>query len=217
MSSITEKAKRMKTTLFTASQIMACLLLLSPGASGGDHKDVSANFHLKATYRSTTCGKNLTTSGDISDSTIDFGTFSSDSVEKTRYVVLTLACDSDLPETVKIGFSVMGQAHVDGMAKNRLYPSDPSGNTQENLYYDWVWGNKITDAVKNTPVDSGHKGLSSVDLSGGLSADIYEVAPQSNGGKSLNFPLEITRNVNDVNKLAAGDYSANVTVTVTYD
>ncbi len=217
MSSITEKAKRMKTTLFTASQIMACLLLLSPGASGGDHKDVSANFHLKATYRNTTCGKELTTSGDISDSTIDFGTFSSDSVEKTRSVVLTLTCDSDLPETVKIGFSVMGQAHVDGMAKNRLYPSDPSGNTQENLYYDWVWGNKITDAVKNTPVDSAHKGVSSVDLSGASSADVYEIVPQSSGVKSLNFPLEITRDVNDVNKLAAGDYAANVTVTVSYN
>ncbi|EDI1752286.1 hypothetical protein GD488_22550 [Salmonella enterica] len=208
----------MKTTLFTASQIMACLLLLSPGASGGDNKNVSANFHLKATYRNTTCDKTLTASGDdISGTTIDFGTFSSDSVEKTRSVVLTLTCDSDLPETVKIGFSVMAPAQVDEMAKNRLYPSDLSGNNQKNLYYDWVWGSKIADAVKNTPVDSAHKGLSSVDLSGGSSAEVYEIVPQVSGEKSLNFPLEITRNVKETNSLAAGDYSASVTVTVSYD
>lgn len=217
MSSITEKAKRMKTTLFTASQIMACLLLLSPGAFGGDNKNVSANFHLKAKYSNTTCGDKLTTSGEISGETIDFGTFSSDSVEKTRHVVLTLKCDSDLPDTVKIGFSVMPPAQVDEMAKNRLYPSDPSGNNQNNLYYDWVWGKTITDAVKNTPVDSAHKGLSSVDLSGGSSADVYEIVPQARGEKSLNFPLDITRNVKETNSLAAGDYSASVTVTVSYD
>lgn len=217
MSAITEKAKRMKTTLFTASQIMACLLLLSPGAFGGDHKDVSANFHLKAKYSNTTCGDKLTTRGDISGTIIDFGTFSSDSVEKTRSVVLTLTCESDLPDTVKIGFSVMGPAQVDGTAKNRLYPSDPSGNQQRNLYYDWVWGKTITDAVKNTPVDSAHKGLSSVDLSGGSSAEVYEIVPQVSGEKTLNFPLEITRNVKETNNLAAGDYSASVTVTVSYD
>ncbi len=217
MSSITEKAKRMKTTLFTASQIMACLLLLSPGAFGGDHKDVSANFHLKATYRNTTCDKTLTASGDISGTTIDFGTFSSDSVEKTRSVVLRLTCNSDLPETVKIGFSVMAPAQVDEMAKNRLYPSDLSGNKQKNLYYDWVWGSKIADAVKNIPGNSAHKGLSSVDLTGDSSTDVYEIVPQVSGEKSLNFPLEITRNVKETNNLAAGDYSASVTVTVSYD
>ncbi|EMD4511842.1 hypothetical protein VQ300_004877 [Salmonella enterica] len=209
----------MKTTLFTAGQVMACLMLLglSTGESADASTTVEAVFNLKAMYKNVTCNQTLEASGDISSTTIDFGTFSSDSVKKTKSVVLTLKCDSDLPDTVKVGFSVANPAKVDVTNNNRLYPSDPSGNTQENLYYDWVWGNKITDAVKNTPVDSAHKGLSSIDLSGASSADVYEIVPQSNGVKSLNFPLDITRNVNDVNKLAAGDYTANVTVTISYD
>ncbi|EBL7540522.1 hypothetical protein CYH93_003500 [Salmonella enterica subsp. enterica serovar Java] len=213
----------MKTTLFTAGQVMACLMLLSPGAFAEEyHKDVSAVFHLKAMYKNVTCNQALTADGNSSGTTtIDFGTFSSDSVvDKTKKVVLTLACDSDLPDTVKVSFSVVSPATVDITNKNRLYPSAPSGNTQENLYYDWVWDKDINNTVKQSVGDSAHKTVKpndGVDLSGASSADVYEIVPQSGGVKSLNFPLDITRKVKETSQLAAGDYTADVTVTISYD
>ncbi|EMY6535837.1 hypothetical protein ABCJ02_002479 [Salmonella enterica] len=211
----------MKTTLFTAGQVMACLMLLSPVVFAEDyHKDVTAVFHLRARYKDFTCQSALTASGDISGTTIDFGTFSSDSKDITKKVVLTLTCDSDLPDTVKVGFSVMSPATVDINNKNQLYPSGTDGKQQTNLYYDWVWGKDINNTVKQSVDDSAHKTVKpndGVDLSGASSADVYEIVPQSNGGKSLNFPLDITRKVKETSQLAAGDYTADVTVTISYD
>ncbi|EBH1518722.1 hypothetical protein CBX60_23465 [Salmonella enterica subsp. enterica serovar Pensacola] len=211
----------MKTTLFTAGQVMACLMLLSPGAFAEEyHKDVSAVFHLKAMYKDVTCQSALAASGDISGTTIDFGTFSSDSKDITKKVVLTLTCDSDLPDTVKVGFSVLSPAKVDADNNSRLYPSGTDGKQQTNLYYDWVWGDKINNTVKQSVGDSAHKTVKpndGVDLSGASSADVYEIVSQSNGGKSLNFPLDITRKVKETSQLAAGDYTADVTVTISYD
>ncbi|EBM2193345.1 hypothetical protein FPC62_19595 [Salmonella enterica] len=212
----------MKTTLFTAGQVMACLMLLSPGAFAEEyHKDVSAVFHLKAMYKNVTCNQALTADGNSSGTTtIDFGTFSSDSKDITKKVVLTLTCDSDLPDTVKVGFSVLSPAKVDADNNSQLYPSDKDGKQQTNLYYDWVWGKDINNTVKQSVDDSAHKTVKpndGVDLSGASSADVYEIVPQSNGGKSLNFPLDITRKVKETSQLAAGDYTANVTVTISYD
>ncbi|EDT0100560.1 hypothetical protein GQ155_003821 [Salmonella enterica] len=211
----------MKTTLFTAGQVMACLMLLSPVVFAEDyHKDVTAEFHLRARYKDFTCLSTLAASGDISGTTIDFGTFSSDSKDITKKVVLTLKCDSDLPDTVKVGFSVLSPAKVDADNNSQLYPSDKDGKQQTNLYYDWVWGKDINNTVKQSVDDSAHKTVKpndGVDLSGASSADVYEIVPQSNGGKSLNFPLDITRKVKETSQLAAGDYTANVTVTISYD
>lgn len=211
----------MKTTLFTAGQVMACLMmLLSPGAFAEEyHKDVTVTFNLKAKYEGVTCEPGLIISGNSSASNIDFGTFSSDSVKKEMSVVLALKCDSALPKTVKVGFSVMSPATVDINNKNQLYPSDPDVNEQNNLYYDWVWGDAINNTVKQSASDGTHKALQpngSVDLRG-ASGDVYEVVSEGRASNVLEFPLKITRRVKDVDKLAAGDYAANVTVTVSYD
>ncbi|EHQ4622382.1 hypothetical protein KQ096_005069 [Salmonella enterica] len=213
----------MKTTLFTAGQVMACLMLLSPVVFAEDyHKDVTAEFHLRARYKDVTCLPALTARGDISGTTIDFGTFSSDSVVKEKHVALTLDCSNGtgLPDTVKVGFSVLSPAKVDVDNNSQLYPSDKDGKQQTNLYYDWVWGKDINNTVKQSVDDSAHKTVKpndGVDLSGASSADVYEIVPQSNGGKSLNFPLDITRKVKETSQLAAGDYTADVTVTISYD
>lgn len=215
----------MKTPLFTARQVMACLMLISAGAfAGDDHKDVSAVFHLSAKYKNVTCNQQLLTDGNSGNTTIDFGTFSSDTPEKTVPVVLTLDCSNgtDLPETVKVGFKVINPATVEGSQTNRLYPSGPDGSPQAILYYDWVWGNDINGTVKTSVGDNAHKILSPgspVDLSSASGADVYEVADQSAGSKQLRFPLDITRNVGRGNTgyLAAGDYTAAVTVTVSYE
>ncbi|EPC0218037.1 hypothetical protein ACRV89_003727 [Salmonella enterica subsp. enterica serovar Newport] len=213
----------MKTTLFTASLVMACLLSASGIAEAAT--DFTATFHLSATYSSNvTCDSALKTSGDISGTEIDFGTFSSDAAEKTKHVVLTLTCDSDLPDTVKVGFKVIKPATVDGSQKNRLYPSGPGqvGSQQTILYYDWVWDEGIDKTVKSSVVSDTHKALKplgGVDLKEGSAGDVYEVVSQDSGTKVLTFPLKITRNANmaEINKLAAGDYTAAVTVTVRYE
>lgn len=215
----------MKITLFTASRIMTCLMLISTGAfAGADTKEFTATFHLSARYSSVTCDSALKTSGDISGTEIDFGTFSSDAAEKTKHVVLTLKCDSDLPDTVKVGFKVIKPAKVDDSQNNRLYPSvsPPDGSQQKILYYDWVWDENISKTVKSSVVSDTHKVLTpleGVDLKEGSAGDVYEVVSQSSGTNELRFPLKITRNANmaEISKLAAGEYTAAVTVNVTYE
>ncbi|EFT4511179.1 hypothetical protein H2549_004844 [Salmonella enterica subsp. enterica serovar Stanley] len=214
----------MKITLFTASRIMTCLMLISTGAfAGADTKEFTATFHLSAKYRNVTCNNTLTTSGEISGTEINFGTFSSDAAEKTKSVELTLDCSNgtDLPDTVKVGFAASGNnTTVDDSQNNRLYPSNPDGNTQDNLYYDWVWGEKIGDTIKASGVNSGHTALhpkDKVDLKGGSAGDIYEVVSQDASSTVLTFPLKITRGVKHTDDLAAGYYMAAVRVTVTYE
>lgn len=211
----------MKTTLFTAGQVMACLMLLSPGAFAEDyHKDVTAEFHLRARYKDFTCQSALTASGDISGTIIDFGTFSSDSVDITKTVALTLKCDSDLPDTVKVSFSVVNPAMVDETNNRRLYPSDPDGKQQTNLYYDWVWGDAINNTVKQSASDGAHKAVKpndGVNLSGTSGPDVYEVVSEGHASNVLEFPLKIIRGVKETDKLAAGNYTADVKVTVSYD
>lgn len=216
----------MKTTLFTAGRIMACLMLISAGAFGGDHKNVSAVFNLSAKYKNVTCNNKLLTDGNNADTTIDFGTFSQDTPSTSKSVVLTLDCrnGTDLPDTVKVGFSVSTPATVDNSETNRLYPypSAPGESAQKILYYDWEWGDGIKNTVKQSVGNSAHKTLHSgdkIDLKGNSAGDIYEVVSQSSGPKVLTFPLKITRKV-DTNKIAqltAGEYTAAVTVNVTYE
>ncbi|AXC70050.1 hypothetical protein DOE63_32755 (plasmid) [Salmonella enterica subsp. diarizonae serovar 59:z10:-] len=216
----------MKTTLFTAGRIMACLMLISAGAFGGDHKDVSAVFNLSAKYKNVTCNNKLLTDGNSGNTTIDFGTFSSDTPEKTKSVVLTLDCrnGTDLPDTVKVGFSVSTPATVDDSETNRLYPypSAPGESAQKILYYDWEWGDGINNTVKSSGVNGVHKTLHSgdkIDLKGNSAGDVYEVFSEGGKAYELTFPLKITRNV-DTNKIAqltAGEYTAAVTVNVTYE
>ncbi|EDR6290233.1 hypothetical protein R2E04_002438 [Salmonella enterica] len=213
----------MKTTLFTAGQVMACLMLLglSTGESADASTTVEAVFNLKAMYKNVTCNQTLAASGDISGTIIDFGTFSSDSVDITKKVALTLDCanGTDLPDTVKVSFSVVSPATVDTSITNRLYPS--YGNIQQtNLYYDWVWDEDINDTVKKSVGDSAHKTLGpsdKVDLSGASGADVYEVVSEGHASNVLEFPLKITRGVKETDKLAAGNYKADVKVTVSYE
>ncbi|EKS3673539.1 hypothetical protein QL374_003666 [Salmonella enterica] len=215
----------MKTTLFTASLVMSCLMLPFLGEAEAT-TDFSATFNLSARYKDVTCESHLKASGDgVSGGEIDFGAFSSSSgaTGLTKLVTLTLDCSNGTgqPETVKVGFSVTSPATVDPDNKNRLYPSaDNNAQPQTNLYYDWVWGDKITDTVKKNPASASHKGLNAkdtVDLSGTLPADVYEVSTKSTTGNLLNFPLEITRGVKSVDELEPGGYSAAVTVKVSYE
>lgn len=214
----------MKTTLFTAGRIMACLMLISTGAFGGDHKNVSAVFHLSAKYRNVTCLSALATSGEISGTEIDFGTFSQDTPSTSKSVVLTLDCHNgtDLPDTVKVGFSVSTPATVDDSETNRLYPSAPGESAQKILYYDWEWGDGIKNTVKQSVGNSAHKTLHSgdkIDLKGNSAGDIYEVVPEEHEAYELTFPLKITRNVDTkkIAQLTAGEYTAAVTVAVSYE
>ncbi|EBD6544464.1 hypothetical protein C1366_22075 [Salmonella enterica] len=213
----------MKITLFTVGQIMACLMLLSPVVFAEDyHKDVTAEFHLRARYKDVTCQSALTASGDISGTIIDFGTFSSDSVVKEKHVALTLDCSNGtgLPDTVKVSFSVVNPAMVDETNNRRLYPSDPDGKQQTNLYYDWVWGDAINNTVKQSASDGAHKAVKSndgVNLSGTSGPDVYEVVSEGLASNVLEFPLKITRGVKETDKLAAGNYKADVKVTVSYE
>lgn len=210
----------MKTTLFTAGRIMACLMLISAGAFGGDHKDVSAVFHLSAKYKNVTCDSNLKTSEEISGGVIDFGTFSQDTPSTSKSVVLTLDCQNgtDLPDTVKVGFSVSAPATVDRANTSRLYPSGPGPVNQEILYYDWEWGEKINDTVKNSGVSGTHHTLSpgeKINLND--TSDVYEVVSEGHKANELTFPLKITQGVTNIDNLAAGDYTAEVTVKVSYE
>ncbi|MDJ3788078.1 hypothetical protein LEI94_26745 [Salmonella enterica] len=211
----------MKTTLFTAGQVMACLMLISAGAFGGDHKDVSAVFYLSAKYKNVTCDSNLKTSEEISGGVIDFGTFSQYTPSTSKSVVLTLDCrnGTDLPDTVTVVFQAINQSMVDGDLNNRLYPSYQ--NTQQtNLYYDWEWGDGIKNTVKQSVGNSAHKTLHSgdkIDLKGNSAGDIYEVVSEGHKANELTFPLKITQGVTNIDNLAAGDYTAAVTVNVTYE
>lgn len=212
----------MKTTLFTAGQVMACLMLLglSTGESADASTTVEAVFNLKAMYKNTTCDQTLKASGEISGTTIDFGTFSSYSVDITKTVALTLKCDSDLPDTVKVGFSVVNPATVDTTNNNWLYPSDPGKNSQTNLYYDWEWDEAINKTVKQSGTSGGHATLKpgdKVNLSSTSGTDVYEVVSQGDTVKVLSFPLKITRKVKENSQLAAGNYTADVKVTISYD
>ncbi|EAP9506972.1 hypothetical protein L1O59_001690 [Salmonella enterica] len=208
----------MKSTLFTATQIMACLMLLSPGAFAvtGNGTRVSANFTLSATYIDITCNPSMSVAGDISSGVIDFGSFTMGTVDETKSVELQLTCNTAMPGTVRVSFTTYGGMPVDGSLKNRLYPS--MGSLQSNLYYDWVWGD-ISQTVKAGPSDSRHKGLRPgdiIDLSS-QSADVYEVAPQSHNSTVLRFPMKITRGANDIAHLPAGDYTALLGVTISYE
>ncbi|ECM3183620.1 type 1 fimbrial protein [Salmonella enterica subsp. enterica serovar Newport] len=214
----------MKTTLFTAGRIMACLMLISAGAFGGDHKKVSAVFHLHAKYRKVTCEPNLLIDRKIGDTTIDFGTFSDGDAEKTKSVELTLDCRNSIerPDTVKVGFKVINPATVDDSKTNRLYPSAPDRSQQKILYYDWIWGEKIGDTIKASGVSQGHVVLynsEKVDLRPASAANVYEVVSLNSGTNELRFPLKITRNVDTYNiaQLTAGEYTAAVTVNVIYE
>lgn len=212
----------MKTTLFTASLVMACLMLPCSGTAVAA-TEFTAAFNLSAKYQKVTCNNQLFTDGSANP-TIDFGTFSYDPVEKQKSVVLTLKCDSDLPDYVTVGFSVSTPATVDDSETNRLYPypSAPGESAQKILYYDWEWGDGIKNTVKQSVGNSAHKTLHSgdkIDLKGNSAGDIYEVVPEGHEAYELTFPLKITRKV-DTNKIAqltAGEYTAAVTVNVTYE
>ncbi|HAG0015862.1 TPA: hypothetical protein G8O67_003166 [Salmonella enterica] len=208
----------MKSTLFTATQIMACMMLLSPGAFAvtGNGTNVSADFTLNATYLDITCNASMSVTGDISSGVIDFGSFTAGSVDETKSVELQLTCNTAMPGTVRVSFTTYSGVHVDGSLKNRLYPT--AGNLQSNLYYDWVWGD-ISNTVKGVPSDTAHKGLSPgdiIDLSS-QSADVYEVEPQPPNSTVLRFPMKITRGANNIASLPAGDYTALLGVTISYE
>lgn len=219
----------MRATLFTACQVVA-LMLLSPGvlAAGPDHKDISVPFELKATYRNITCLPGLSASVNGitgSTTTIDFGTFSpSDKADKTVSVALTLDCgQTELPDTVKTVFEVVVPASVGKGTVNTLYPvcELPPSQPQENLYYEWKWGSDISKSVKSSPVSPARKGLNPgdpVDLTNTSAGYVYEVVHDGgNNVKTLSFPLDITRKVKNAGELKAGDYTAGVKVTISYE
>lgn len=218
----------MRATLFTACQVVA-LMLLSPGvlAAGPDHKDISVPFELKATYRNITCLPGLSASVNGitgSTTTIDFGTFSpSDKDDKTISVALTLNCSqTELPDTVKTVFEVVVPASVGKGTVNTLYPvcELPPSQPQENLYYEWKWGSDISKSVKSSPASPARKGLTPgdpVDLTDTSSGYVYEVVHSDNSAKTLSFPLDITRKVKNAGELKAGDYTAEVKVTISYE
>ncbi|HAF1615916.1 TPA: hypothetical protein G9B49_004958 [Salmonella enterica] len=219
----------MRATLFTACQVVA-LMLLSPGvlAVGPDHKDISVPFELKATYRNITCLPGLRDSvNGITGgaTTIDFGTFSpSDKTDKTVSVALTLDCSqTDLPDTVKTVFEVVAPASVGEGTVNTLYPvcELQAPQPQKNLYYEWKWGSDISKSVKSSPVSPARQGLNPgdpVDLTDTSAGYVYEVVHDGgNNVKTLSFPLDITRKVKNAGELKAGDYTAGVKVTISYE
>lgn len=202
---------------------MTTLMLAGAGGYAHAQDTVTVTFNLKAEYSAVTCEQNLLTDGNSADTTVDFGTFSQDTPSTSKSVVLTLDCHNgtDLPDTVKVGFAATeNNTTVDNSQNNRLYPSNPDGNTQDNLYYDWIWGEKIGDTIKASGVNRGHTALhpkDKVDLKGGSAGDVYEVVSQDASSTVLTFPLKITRGVKNTSSLAAGDYTAEVTVKVSYE
>ena len=211
----------MKKTVINACRLMTALMVAGAGGYVHATDSLEVTFNLSAKYSTVTCDTTLGTSGDITGTDIDFGTFSSDQVAKTKNVVLTLDCSqgSDLPDTVKVGFSAQSPAHTDTSPGNRLYPALTGQQKEQNvLYYDWFWGDNINDTLQQTasPGHTGIKAQDPVDLDSGQG--VYEVNKgQNTGNRILQFPLKITRGVTDTDQLDAGDYTAAVTVTITYD
>lgn len=214
----------MKKTVINACRLMTAVMVAGAGGYVHANDSLEVSFNLNARYSNVTCDTALVTSGDINGSEINFGTFSSDQVYKTKNVVLTLDCSqgSDLPDTVRVSFSVQSPADVDSGQSNRLYPvkEEPSPHGQNNLYFDWAWGDNINDTLQQVVSNQGYTGVTKdapVDLS--KKQIVYEVNKNTptKAQSILHFPLKITRGVKDTNALEAGNYSAAVTMSVSYD
>lgn len=211
----------MKNALFCyLAWIMAGLTLSVADIHAVFSGEFSASFNLKAIYTGVTCKTVLGTHGDLNGTVIDFGTLSPETERETsKKVVLVLDCsDSELPYSLNINFQVV-KGIVDG---HRLYPVlDGSDNKiTRGMYYNWSWGHDVDKFVSEYQDGNILRGVipgEPVELTAGAGNKSYDLVPRNSTATYLELPLDITRKVVDFSSLEAGDYTAGVTVTISYE
>ncbi|MCO7050970.1 type 1 fimbrial protein [Proteus terrae] len=203
----------MKLSIFPIIRLTLGLFCLIPGVSSAETV-ATAVYHLSAKVAASTCETQLTTFNHVSPD-IDFGLLTAESPEKTKEITVVLDCTNTIfqPQTIKLSFGPSATGYVDPNNEGRLY-SRISGSSPQSvgtgLYYDWQWG--AIFSIDNTISVNKIFPYTTVNLRDN-STNTY---PLIEGADVYDFPLIITRRVNNFSEVTAGEYETSVIVNISY-